>query len=130
MKNLCLPFFIASLAGCIWQQTGIIRNVSDNTVFVGHAGGSTYSKIEPGQTSESKFVFCVEVAEGNNTRYFGVPQHAGMPPPNVPSDAYQKGGRLYDVNLVITEDGMFYESPSKGLVPVTRFEENCASEIG
>lgn len=122
-------FFVTILSGCVWQQTGVIRNESNNTVFVGHAGGPTYRKIEPGQTSESKFLYCVEVAVGNNTRYFGVPQHPGVPPPNVPSDAYQKGKPLYDVKLVVTENGLFYESPSMGLVAVTQFEENCEGEI-
>jgi len=129
LKNLCQVFIVTIFSGCIWQQSSVIRNDSNNTVFVGHAGGSNYGKIEPGKTSELKFLFCIEVVEGSNASSFGVPQHPGVPPPNVPNDAYEKGRPLYDVKLVITADGLFYESPSLGLVAVTQFDENCEGEI-
>ncbi|HSG97062.1 MAG TPA: hypothetical protein VLA11_03645, partial [Woeseiaceae bacterium] len=49
------PAGAAGLQGCIYKQTGFVRNDTDRTVLVGRPGGSSYSKISAHDTVETRF---------------------------------------------------------------------------
>lgn len=130
------------LQGCIYTQSGFVRNESHNPVFVGSPTGSDYTKIAARQTVETNFVYCLEIATFAGSRYYGLPQvsdgvyfdgesaiRVDAPTSTVPADAYREGGPLYDVALVYTDDGLFFESASQGLVPVLESKRCSESEI-
>ena len=95
-------------------------------MFVGNPGGS-YRKIEPGEASDTRFVFCLEVVVGEVAQYYWVPQYPAASS-NFPNDAYQ-GGRWgpADVKLVFSDEGLFYDSESGGFLPISQQEKGCES---
>ena len=131
IRCLIVVFPLITLQGCIYTQNGFIRNDSDGTVFVGDPAQSSFSKIESSETIEKRFLYCLEVASFESSRYYGVPQvsegiyfsdgtpyRLDSPTSEIPPDAYQDGGRFDDVSLVYTDDGLFFDSATQGLVPV------------
>lgn len=138
MKFLALALVILSMQGCIYTQNGTIRNDTDKAVLVG--AQSSYSEIAPLQAVQVDFIYCLEVTSPEDTRYYGVPQvsngvfighgssaNVDTPTSKVPVDAYRKGRPLDDVALVFTDDGLFFDSATQGLVPVLESEQ-CSED--
>ena len=124
MKHTFLLILLVALAGCIWLQSGTVRNASNATLFVGNPGG-IYRKIEPGDVIEASFAYCLEVTDGENSQYYWIPQyHAGSP--DLPNDAYQEGRwGPADVKLVYSGDELHFDTESDGHLTIGKSEKDC-----
>lgn len=142
MRFLLLLFVGLTLQGCIYTQKGLVRNETDRLVFVGSPAGSNYTRIAARQIAEVRFVYCLLVSTSEGSWYYGIPQVTGgvyfdgesisridAPSSNVPADAYRKSRRLYDVALVFTNEGLFFDSTAQGLVPVVESEDCAESKL-
>ena len=117
------------LSGCQELQVAAVRNDSADIISVVAYDGDT-ALIEPGEIVGTKIEDCISLLSRGGIRHLFVPNPTAEPVS--PAGAYTEvrvasdyGGRkrlVHVVWLVFTDDGLFFNSPEDGLVPVKELD--------
>lgn len=117
------------LSGCQELQIAAIRNDSSNIISVVAFDGKT-TVIETGGTVGAKIEDCLSLLANGRIKHLIVPNPTGGPV--TPADAYTKtrvtsaaSGRRWVAHvvwLVFNDDGLFFNSPTNGLVSVQELD--------
>ncbi len=118
-RTAALVVMCISLAGCPVMYKGLIRNDTPHDVALVNAWAPEKLPIAPGDASkEPVFVWdCVQVEDGTGVRYFNVPYEF-----EVPDDAFDPKFFSVHIAMAFTEDGLFFESPSQGLIALNEVD--------
>lgn len=110
-----------------------VRNDSSNVISVMAIDGKT-NFIEIGGTVGAKIEDCLSLLTKGRIRHLSIPNPTAEPVS--PVDAYTRirvastvAGRsqvIHVVWLVFTDDGLFFNSPASGLVPVRELDNQSA----